>query len=69
MSCDTPLKLRQRIDTCYFCKKFVCTDCSNRGILIPETTPNEVRICHVCKINSDHRRTLTKANSAGASGV
>ena len=59
-SCDKPLKLRQKIDTCIVCKKFVCTDCSNR-----ETKDDEqIRICHVCKLSFERRKTLQEKHSS-----
>ncbi|CDW79030.1 serine threonine protein kinase [Stylonychia lemnae] len=48
-ACEKPIKLRQKITSCYYCKKDICTDCSNREKL--PSADEQQRICHVCKVN------------------
>ena len=38
---------------CHFCKKLICTNCSNREA--PGGGSSKVRICHVCKVNRMNR--------------
>jgi hypothetical protein len=39
---------------CHYCKKLVCTNCSNRDE--PGGGSSKVRICHVCKVNRSNRQ-------------
>lgn len=48
-ACEKPISFRQSMPSCYYCKKDVCTDCSNREKM--STSSEKIRICHVCKIN------------------
>ena len=55
-SCEKEIKSRQVQPQCHFCKKVVCTDCSNREA--PGTnSSSKVRVCHVCKVNRMNRES------------
>lgn len=63
-SCDKEIKARQVMPQCHFCKKIVCTNCSNREA--PggsQSSSTKVRICHVCKLNR-----MNRENDEGAEG-
>ena len=42
---------------CHFCKKIVCTNCSNRETPGSGGGSSKVRVCHVCKVNKMNRET------------
>eukprot|EP00347_Sterkiella_histriomuscorum_P014808 403359448 len=48
-ACEKTISIRQKLNSCNYCKKDVCTDCSNREKL--SSSSEQIRICHVCKIN------------------
>lgn len=49
---------------CHFCKKVVCTTCSNREAPGNTKSSSKVRICHVCKLNR-----MNKEGDAGANVI
>lgn len=56
-SCEKEIKARQVMPQCHFCKKLVCTNCSNRETPGSAGGSSKVRICHVCKVNRMNRET------------
>ena len=52
--CQKEIKVRQTMPECYFCKKIVCTNCSNKDAMSP--SGSKVRVCHVCKVNQTNRQ-------------
>lgn len=52
--CQKEIKIRSVMPECHFCKKIVCTDCSNKEPLGPANS--KVRVCHVCKVNQMNRQ-------------
>ena len=55
-SCEKEIKARQTMPQCHFCKKVVCTDCSNREPASSGSS-SKVRICHVCKVAKNNRES------------
>src|SRR5882757_8306623 len=54
-SCEKDIKSRQVMPECHYCKKMVCTNCSNRETPGNGGGSSKVRVCHVCKVNRMNR--------------
>lgn len=66
-SCDKVIKAApSAMPTCHFCKKIVCTGCSNK-----EAPGNgkstKIRVCHVCKVNINNREGSSQGEEIIAS--